>query len=76
MKTQPACKGKNCGCTDGLSHSKECRAEYEETTRMPYKENWLHCRDDGRGWKCNYCNYGGSENSPLNGFCANCHIHK
>ena len=23
------CKGKNCGCTDGRSHSPECRAEYE-----------------------------------------------
>lgn len=25
----PACKGKNCGATDGLSHSKECFAEHE-----------------------------------------------
>lgn len=23
-----ACKGMNCGCTDGVSHSVECRAEY------------------------------------------------
>lgn len=28
-KTYPACKGTNCGCTDGLSHSPECRAEHE-----------------------------------------------
>lgn len=25
----PACKGTNCGCTDGFSHSPECRAEYD-----------------------------------------------
>jgi hypothetical protein len=24
-----ACKGMNCGCTDGVSHSVECRAEYQ-----------------------------------------------
>ena len=23
----PACKGKNCGCTDGVSHSPDCHAE-------------------------------------------------
>lgn len=23
-----ACKGMNCGCTDGVSHSVECRAEH------------------------------------------------
>lgn len=28
--TYPACKGKNCGCTDGLSHSPECKQEYED----------------------------------------------
>ncbi|WP_186142258.1 hypothetical protein [Burkholderia gladioli] len=26
---QGACKGKNCGTTDGISHSPECLAEYE-----------------------------------------------
>ncbi|AJW98884.1 hypothetical protein BM43_3026 [Burkholderia gladioli] len=26
---QGACKGKNCGATDGISHSPECLAEYE-----------------------------------------------
>lgn len=30
----PACKGKNCGCTDGMSHSKECIAEYAAATKM------------------------------------------
>lgn len=28
------CKGKNCGATDGLSHSPECIAEHEEHTRQ------------------------------------------
>ena len=37
----PACKGTNCGCTDGRSHSAECVAEYEECTKMPYDE--LNC---------------------------------
>ena len=26
----PACKGKNCGCTDGLSHSTECQQEHQD----------------------------------------------
>jgi hypothetical protein len=26
----PACKGKNCGCTDGMSHSPECRQEHDD----------------------------------------------
>lgn len=25
----PPCKGANCGCTDGVSHSSECFAEHE-----------------------------------------------
>jgi hypothetical protein len=33
-KVYPACKGKNCGSTDGRSHSEECYAEHEETTRI------------------------------------------
>lgn len=28
-KAMPACKGTNCGCTDGFSHSPECRAKHE-----------------------------------------------
>lgn len=27
-RTYPACKGKNCGCTDGISHSAECLEEH------------------------------------------------
>lgn len=29
--TYPPCKGKNCGATDGISHSPECFAEHEAT---------------------------------------------
>jgi hypothetical protein len=72
----PTCKGTNCGCTDGVSHSTECRAEYEAATAMPYDEQWLHEPDDGRGWKCHVCKYGGSANNGANVFCANCHRHK
>ncbi len=25
-----ACTGKNCGCTDGISHSAECRQEHDD----------------------------------------------
>jgi len=28
---QRGCKGKNCGCTDGVSHSEECLAEHAAT---------------------------------------------
>lgn len=28
---KPACKGINCGATDGVSHSRECQAEHEAT---------------------------------------------
>lgn len=28
--TYPACQGKNCGCTDGRSHSPECIQEHED----------------------------------------------
>ena len=26
----PACKGRNCGCTDGRSHSAECQEEHDD----------------------------------------------
>lgn len=29
-RTYPACKGKNCGCTDGVSHSAECAQEHND----------------------------------------------
>jgi hypothetical protein len=29
-QTYPACKGRNCGCTDGLNHSPECRQDHDD----------------------------------------------
>lgn len=29
-RSYPACKGRNCGCTDGVSHSPECQQEHED----------------------------------------------
>lgn len=29
LSARPPCKGTNCGCTDGRSHSPECIAEHE-----------------------------------------------
>ena len=26
----PICQGKNCGCTDGVSHSLECQEEHDD----------------------------------------------
>ena len=72
----PACKGTNCGCTDGRSHSAECVAEYEECTKMPYDEKYLHHPDTGTGWKCYVCGYGGAANNYANTFCVNCHCHR
>lgn len=31
----PACKGTNCGCTDGRSHSRECEAEHDIAINGP-----------------------------------------
>ena len=72
----PACKGTNCGCTDGRSHSPECVAEYEECTKLPYDEKYLHHPDTGTGWKCYVCGYGGAANNYANTFCVNCHCHR
>lgn len=30
MEKYPACKGKNCGCTDGHSHSLKCQQEHND----------------------------------------------
>jgi len=68
----PACRGRNCGCTDGRSHSPECRADHDAAAAMPYDEQNLHHPDSGTGWKCYVCNYGGTANN-YNIFCANCH---
>ena len=29
-ETFPACKGRNCGCTDGRSHSAECKQAHDD----------------------------------------------
>lgn len=29
-RSYPACKGLNCGCTDGRSHSAECQEEHDD----------------------------------------------
>lgn len=71
--TYPECKGANCGCTDGVSHSAECLAEYDAATAMSYDEQRMHHPDSGTGWKCYVCNYGGTANNYANRFCANCH---
>jgi hypothetical protein len=72
----PPCKGTNCGCTDGRSHSAECIAEYEKCTKLPYDEKYLHHPDTGTGWKCYVCGYGGAANNYANTFCGNCHCHR
>ncbi len=65
------CKGENCGRTDG-THSDECVKEHNECTKLPYNEQLVHHRDDGSGWKCVACNYGGGMNRRIDIFCANC----
>lgn len=72
----PACKGTNCGCTDGRSHSEECVAEHDAAAAMPYNEKHLHHPDTGTGWKCYACGYGGTANNYANTFCANCNEKK
>lgn len=72
----PACKGTNCGCTDGRSHSPECVAEHDAAAALPYDEKYLHHPDTGTGWKCYVCGYGGAENNYANTFCVNCHCHR
>lgn len=44
------CKGKNCGCTDSISHSPECMAEHEQalksgSVRFGYKPTVVDLRD-------------------------------
>lgn len=44
-----ACKGMNCGCTDGVSHSVECKAEYAQTTEKIMKLSGDHNQCAGCG---------------------------
>lgn len=48
-RSYPACKGRNCGCTDGVSHSPECQQEHEDAIagvlgRLPPTRGWLAWR--------------------------------
>lgn len=65
-----ACKGKNCGCTDGVSHSKECLLEYEKCCD-PVGYHIEH-----GGWKCDFCGRDGQDNQQFNQFCSYCHKHR
>jgi len=67
MKTYPACKGKNCGCTDGVSHSVECKEEYEMSVDPDYYRG---------AWECPNCGYKGQENRMMDTFCSKCHHHR
>lgn len=65
-----ACNGKNCGCTDGVSHSNECLREHDDHTD-PLRYHVEH-----GGWKCDFCGRDGQDNQKFNQFCAYCHKHK
>lgn len=62
----PACKGANCGCTDGFSHSAECREEYEDAFNgvlgrcsVPM---WMNGAPAGT---CGQKSYGNRPHSPM-----------
>lgn len=43
-----ACRGANCGCTDGLNHSQECFAEHESTISLyadAARYRWLRAQN-------------------------------
>lgn len=68
----PACKGTDCGCTDGRSHSPECFAEHEATVNAAELADHV----EHGGWKCDFCGYNGQDNQRYNQFCARCHVHR
>ena len=53
----PACQGKNCGCTDSVSHSLECRAEHEANTKFNqtcgtcqfWRPSWASSQEEKKG---------------------------
>lgn len=68
----PACNGANCGCTDGLNHSPECRAEHDALCN----ESAMLDHINHGGWKCDFCGYNGQDNQQGNFFCARCARHR
>lgn len=70
--THHACKGTNCGCTDGRSHSDECRAEHDAVVNAAAQAD--HVKHGG--WKCDFCGYDGQDNQMHNWFCSRCGVHR
>lgn len=66
------CKGNNCSCTDGISHSTQCREEHDA---LVYESATFDHINHG-GWKCKYCSYNGQDNTEGNRFCAKCAVHR
>ena len=66
------CKGPNCGCTDGVSHSKECRTEHDKLCNDAAMRDHI----EHGGWKCAYCGRDGQDNQQGNVFCAYCRRHR
>ena len=74
MKTllEQACTGKNCGCTDGRSHSPECFAEHDAIVNAAALADHI----EHGGWKCDFCGYDGQDNQHHSQFCAKCRVHR
>ena len=68
----PACKGTNCGCTDGVSHSPECHAEHESIVFAAARADHV----ERGGWPCYFCGYTGQNNQRHNMFCSACSVHR
>jgi hypothetical protein len=72
LGTFSACKGTNCGCTDGWNHSKECRAELDALCFEAAMRDHI----EHGGWKCYFCGRDGQDNQQGNVFCAYCKVHR
>jgi hypothetical protein len=63
------CKGTNCHCTDGVNHSKECKAEHD---KLCWEAEVADHVNHG-GWKCRSCGFDGQDNVKNHTlFCAKC----
>ena len=58
------CTGTNCGCTDGVSHSPECRAEHESIVNAAAMADHI----EHGGWECEFCWYNGQDNGKHEAF--------